>query len=124
MYMKLVNLYGIKGRNAWYQKSGDGCFNFTPDRNRASYLTESECTELERNAEWYCKQFNAEKLVVDWEDTLLDRVIEGLKFCTPDVGCHDCPYYMDECCDSIAECEILKDARKLLEQYKVGMQNK
>ena len=118
MYMKLEGLYGIKGQNAWYRKSGDSCFDFTSDRNHASYLTEAEAIEIERNADWYCKQYNAERMVVDWADTLLDRVIYGLKYCTPDVGCYGCPYFEDEFCDSIEECDILKDAVKLLEQYK------
>lgn len=114
MYIKLENLYGIKGLNAWYRKQGDGCFDFVNAKDHASYLTEEECEQTMKHKEWYLKQYNAERMVVDWQDTLKDRVIEGLKYCTPDKGCHDCPYYDTDSCDSIYECEILKDAVKLL----------
>ena len=64
MFIRMNNLYGMKGQSAWYRKQGTGCFDFVNRKEFASDLTEQECKKIVEHASWYCSQYNAESIEI------------------------------------------------------------
>lgn len=63
--IKMENTHGLDNSNAWYQKVGTGCFQFVTDRNLASVLTVEEAIRVLKHEDWYCKMFNAKRLIIE-----------------------------------------------------------
>lgn len=59
MFVKMSGLYGLNDSDAWYQKVGDGCFQFVNDRKFASDMSEPECRNVLEHGEWSMNQYNA-----------------------------------------------------------------
>ena len=68
VYVKMINLYRLSDNAAYFRKQGTGCFDFSWDKAYASKLTIQEATKIMAYADWYCKQYNAEKMVIEWID--------------------------------------------------------
>lgn len=65
VYLKLVGLYGIAERYAYFRNVGVGCFEFTGDIRYASKLTREEAAkELERKG-YYINLYNARDMIVE-----------------------------------------------------------
>lgn len=65
MFVKMVGLYGLDDSHiSYYRKQGRYCFDFVFDIEYASPLTEEECDKILDGADWYCKQYNANRLEV------------------------------------------------------------
>lgn len=68
LYIKMIGLYGMPNHDAWFRKQGTGCFDFVNDKAYASLLTIQEATKIMAGADWYCKGYGAEKMVIEWAD--------------------------------------------------------
>ena len=64
MYVKMTGLYGGMNYDAWFRKLGD-CFDFVNKREFATDLTAEECGKVLDHADWYCKQYNAQKMMIE-----------------------------------------------------------
>ena len=64
MYVKMSGLYGMSDSYAYYQKIGDGCFQFTYDRKHATDMSEAECRNVLKHGEWYMNQYNADMISI------------------------------------------------------------
>lgn len=65
-FIYIENCYGINnGNRAYYRKSGDSCFDFTNSKEYASNLTEKEVEEIMQYAEWYKKQYAANRIGIE-----------------------------------------------------------
>jgi hypothetical protein len=69
VYVKMIGLYGLPNRNAYFRKQGSGCFDFVNDKKYASALTVPEAVKITLAADWYCKGYNAEKMILEWIET-------------------------------------------------------
>lgn len=63
MYIKMSGLYGLD-HNAWYQKVGDGCFQFVNDKRFASDMSETECQKVLEHGEFYLNGYNADMISI------------------------------------------------------------
>lgn len=63
MYIKMIGLYGMENRKAYYHKIRDGYF-FASDKKYASNITREEAEKIMENQDWYLKQYNAEFMVM------------------------------------------------------------
>lgn len=65
MLCVLHNLYGMDGRKAYFRKIGD-CFDFVNRKEFASFLTWEEAKRVLQYKEWYCKQYGASYMDVEF----------------------------------------------------------
>lgn len=63
MKIKMTNLYGLEGTEAYYRENGD-CFDFVNRAEFASELTEEKVAKVMNSADWYCKQYGASALEI------------------------------------------------------------
>jgi hypothetical protein len=61
--MKVVLI--TNGIKSYYQKVGDGCFNFTYIKEFASELTEKEAIEVINHSVQFCKLYGATELRIE-----------------------------------------------------------
>ena len=65
MYIAITNLYGIKdGSKSYFRKLGD-CFDFVWKKEFATPLSLEECKNILKDYQWYCKQYNAETMLIE-----------------------------------------------------------
>ena len=68
MYIKLLGLYHMDESDpkysSYWQKVGDYCFQFTPNKANATDLTQEEVDNILRYKHHYCKMYGASKMVV------------------------------------------------------------
>lgn len=62
--IKLVNLYGMEGKNAYYKERGD-CFDFTWDKNHATRFSDQDkMLRILDHSEYYCSIYGAKELCI------------------------------------------------------------
>ncbi len=62
--IRMIGLYGDPERIAYYRASGD-LWNFAPDAERATRFSDpDEILSIIEHSDFYCKQFNAERLEI------------------------------------------------------------
>ncbi len=66
VYVKMIGLYGLPNQSAYFRKQGSNCFDFVNHKDYASELTIPEATRIMSYADWYCKGYNAEKMIIEW----------------------------------------------------------
>lgn len=62
MIVVAKDIYGMSGKDAYYKEVPDGCFKFTPNKNDATSLTNSQVSTILEHEEYYCRLYGARKL--------------------------------------------------------------
>lgn len=68
MYIKLLGLYHLDEKDprneSYWQSLGDAAFQFTPNKNNATNLTQEQVDDILKYKRHYCRLYGASKMVV------------------------------------------------------------